>query len=288
MSNYKQNPLQHEDELIPILLQNQDFINSSNSALNSYKKNHNLKKSNYQKPTFNLSQFMSYNFSHFTKFSIAGLAVFALLAGGLSAQAFAPENLKPSNLLADSNTVPTNFKFSDCNTSLRVTSITEKVSTDNYNKLEYGDTIFVKAEQGNDGIRIRCYPLDGTISWNNIFDFNLKSQNKSFRYSFNKFYCQKVIGEGEINKYSFGCVDEPVVSKITKQDLPFLSDSFKSQLDENTIYYKDVGVLLNDKTDESDYDFFSTYYFSTKDNHSISISLKKLDYFKNKVKIDLK
>jgi hypothetical protein len=98
MSNFNQNPLQHEDELIPILLQNQDFINSSKSALNSYKKNHNLKKSSYNKPTFNLSQFMSYNFSHFTKFSFAGLAVFTLLAGGLSAQALAPENLKPTTL----------------------------------------------------------------------------------------------------------------------------------------------------------------------------------------------
>ena len=42
---------------------------------------------------------MSYNFTHFTRFSIAGLSLFTVLAGGVATQALAPDNLKPTQVV---------------------------------------------------------------------------------------------------------------------------------------------------------------------------------------------
>lgn len=282
------NPFSQPDNWQEIFEQDEQYTKLRSSLFEkSFNQTPNLQLNN--KPTFNLSNFMFFNFAHFTKYSMASIAVFTLLASGLSAQAFAPDILKPSNLLADSNSIPPiNFKFADCNESIKVLTNTEKVNSDNYSSSKYGNTLFIKAAQGDDSVRIRCYPADGSINWSDVYDFNLKSQNKGIRYNINKFYCKNIIRNGEINKYHFGCVDEPIVSKISKQELPFLTENFKNQLDDNKIYYKDVGSLITDKTDDFDFDFYSTYFISTRDNHIISISTKKLDYFKNKIQVDLK
>jgi hypothetical protein len=94
----KHNPF-FEDDLIASIARDTESVQSKQAAgLQALLKTQTPETKLNPKPTFNLSQFMSYNFSHFTKFSFAGLAVFALLAGGLSAQALAPENLKPITL----------------------------------------------------------------------------------------------------------------------------------------------------------------------------------------------
>jgi hypothetical protein len=100
MSN--QNPF-FEDDLIASIARDTESVKAKQEAgLKAFLQTQNPKthintKSNY-KPTLNLSQFMSFNFTHLTKFSIAGLALFSILVGGLSAQALAPDTLKPTQL----------------------------------------------------------------------------------------------------------------------------------------------------------------------------------------------
>jgi hypothetical protein len=100
MSNIsnKQNPFETDENLAPIFEASNRYQDTKKQALNSFKSTLTPETKLNPKATFNLSQFMSYNFSHFTKFSFAGLAVFTLLAGGLSAQALAPDTLKPTQL----------------------------------------------------------------------------------------------------------------------------------------------------------------------------------------------
>ena len=93
------NPIQQEEELIPILLQNKGFIATSKKSLENYKQNAQSQTTPKPNLNFNLSHFMSYNFTHFTRFSIAGLSLFTVLAGGVATQALAPDNLKPTQVV---------------------------------------------------------------------------------------------------------------------------------------------------------------------------------------------
>lgn len=92
----KQNPFEANENLTPIFEASDRYVSAKNQALQSFKSIQTPKINN--KPTFNLFNFMSFNFTHLTKFSMAGLAVFTLLAGGLSAQALAPDILKPTQI----------------------------------------------------------------------------------------------------------------------------------------------------------------------------------------------
>jgi hypothetical protein len=94
----KQNPFESDENLTPVFESSDRYQSTKNQALQAFKSTQPQSSKTNNKPTFNLSQFMSYNFSHFTRFSIAGLAVFTLLAGGLSAQALAPDILKPTQI----------------------------------------------------------------------------------------------------------------------------------------------------------------------------------------------
>jgi hypothetical protein len=96
--NNKQNPFENHEKLTSIFEASNRYQDTKTQALNTFKSTQIPETKSNPKPTFNLAQFMSYNFSHFTKFSFAGLAVFTLLAGGLSAQALAPDTLKPTQL----------------------------------------------------------------------------------------------------------------------------------------------------------------------------------------------
>jgi hypothetical protein len=84
------NPFLQDDALVPILLQNKQFQASSKQAQNAYKTH--IAQS-IHKP--NIFTTMSQSLSHITRFSFAALTAFTLLAGGVAAQAFAPESYKP-------------------------------------------------------------------------------------------------------------------------------------------------------------------------------------------------
>jgi hypothetical protein len=84
------NPFLQDDALVPILLQNKQFQASFKQARNAYKTH--IAQS-IHKP--NIFTTMSQSLSHITRFSFAALTAFTLLAGGVAAQAFAPENYKP-------------------------------------------------------------------------------------------------------------------------------------------------------------------------------------------------
>jgi hypothetical protein len=98
ITNNKQNPFGSNENLTPIFESSDRYESTKNHALQTFLKTQTQKPKPIIKPTFNLTNFMSFNFTHFTKFSIAGIAVFTLLAGGLSAQALAPDTLKPTQL----------------------------------------------------------------------------------------------------------------------------------------------------------------------------------------------
>ena len=105
MSNQpKPNPFDQAENLAPIFESSDRYQSTKSQSLNQFKTQIPTKTQQTQttpKPNlnFNLSHFMSYNFTHFTRFSIAGLSLFTVLAGGVATQALAPDNLKPTQVV---------------------------------------------------------------------------------------------------------------------------------------------------------------------------------------------
>jgi hypothetical protein len=91
------------EALNTFLVQNQSTASQNQNTLSfqtrSGIQNH---EQNTTKPNFNLSQYMPFNLTHFTKLSFAVLTIFSTLTivtGTVAAQAIAPDNLKPSNIV---------------------------------------------------------------------------------------------------------------------------------------------------------------------------------------------
>ena len=110
MSN--QNPFLVDDLVATIARDTESVQNTQQSSLQAFlstQKTQTTAQTNNATPTktpkpnlnFNLSHFMSYNFTHFTRFSIAGLSLFTVLAGGVATQALAPDNLKPTQVVSN-------------------------------------------------------------------------------------------------------------------------------------------------------------------------------------------
>jgi hypothetical protein len=251
---------------------------------------------------FNLTQFMSYNFTHLTKFSIAGLALFTILAGGLSAQAFAPDEYKPSQIILGENTESKLISTTECSNTTVLMSTDLMMNTNSSDS--YGKYIDIMpksyqedSQKGNytkienyKNFTIRCYPTDGSITWNDIYSHNLKPQNKGIRSWFDYLYCKFWKKHGVIRTQSYGCVEETTIKKITKEDLPYFTDNFKKSLDAEKIYIKDEDTGIFEKADDKS-SYVSQgiqYYVGTTSGEYFNIQISDGEYFKSKVQINLK
>ena len=301
MSNQpKPNPFDQAENLAPIFESSDRYQSNKTHSLNQFRSQltstNQTQSQTTPKPNlnFNLSHFMSYNFTHFTRFSIAGLSLFTVLAGGVATQALAPEEFKPSNLLLENNTTVSELKTTTCNQNIEFKLNDDLVftKTDEDKRLDIS-IITKKQKQDNDNninnvnnnknMQIVCYPSDGSVSWDDIYKFNLKPTNKGVRYWFSNLYCRFLIGKGDIQTAQ-GCVNNPAISKVDVKDLPFFTQKFKDKINIDQIYLKNSDT----KTLGSEYGEDLQYYIGTRDGKYICLLLNDEKYFNDKIQIGIK
>jgi hypothetical protein len=100
MNSKLTNPFETNENLQPTFEASERYQTAKNQAFASFQTRSGIQnhEQNTTKPNFNLPQFMSFNFTHLTKLSFAALTIFTLLAGGVAAQALAPNNYKPTQV----------------------------------------------------------------------------------------------------------------------------------------------------------------------------------------------
>jgi hypothetical protein len=303
MSTQNQNPLQYEDELLPILNQNKDFQVSSRTALNNFKQSR--KSTQYKPSIFNTLFNMIQSFTHISRLGFASLALFTIIGGGLTAQAFAPEGFKPTDII-----VPDQLKVLqsvDCNEFVSVKISDDLSFVKNGLYTESGSTIYIqsniykdKIDQGtasesdfanaSRSFLIKCYPLDESVSWDEIEKYNLKQPKKSIRYWFGSLYCTKWKHKGVMWTEQYGCVNETKIEKADKSNFNYLTQNSLSKIDDDRFYIKDEDTGFQEERDKKNTYIYEgiQYFIGTKDKKYLRIQLSDSEFFKNKVQIELK
>jgi hypothetical protein len=357
----RQNPIQHEDELIPILLQNKDFLEGSklemskytqhraashsqhseeltviqseaknpsklynavkyrlfgkplsdslipDSILNPRKHRHpelvSGSNSNYKNLKFNLPQFMSFNLTHLTKLSFAALTIFTLLAGGVAAQALAPDSYKPTqvaqsikdkyfsaNKQKDADPavalIPDNsnslINFDDCNLKIKYPNFLgsnkvkfSKASNDNQNSNE----ININYEDfGTNGIKLSCGTSYDRQTYLGIGEPNPYEKPNTSR-NITVLELQKTTGWFITSEILTNLVEKTAYSKGVPSTIEY---SFKFN---DKIYVITKSLLASNKNPILDSTNFQVQLNSLKENNNIcydKISTTNKDLFISK------
>jgi hypothetical protein len=99
MPNLHKNPFENAENLTPIFESSQRYQDHKKQALNTFLQTQSFSKPIIQNPSILTTIFtMTQSLTHISRLGFAALALFTIIGGGLTAQAFAPENLKPVTL----------------------------------------------------------------------------------------------------------------------------------------------------------------------------------------------
>ncbi len=271
MSTYPQNPFESTENLQSIFEASSRYETTKKSSLNTFKAKYSHQ-TIIQKPSF--IQSMSYNFTHFTKFSFTAFAIFGVLASGMSAQAFAPEEYKPTTfanslfsankqkdsdpqiaLIPDENNNV--VQLPECNKALKYpknlknqklnVTFTKKINTNSF--IIYSENM----EQISPVLYINCsnepFQFNNTEITQNTKKLNINELNKltgwfitnknlfditSIDYMMNDIIVNKSIEYNFNDKYH---------QIIIPQDTDFNFNSFQIQDDSDRIVYNSTIVL---------------------------------------------
>jgi hypothetical protein len=299
----KHNPF-FEDDLIASIARDTESVQSKQAAgLQVLLKTQTPETKLNYKPTFNLSQFMSYNFSHFTKFSFAGLAVFTLLAGGLSAQAFAPDQYKPLTFLQqkelkDFGAVKnqTETKVADNLGVAKNKIISEFCDNFNISHFDVGDggsgrfSYNLNVSSGESAAtRLNFYSNQFFITCRN--QETRKVYGDSDRPIFNKIDLDSEICPSDYKGLPAGlsgvggiCLEAYNISQSDVKEIPFITDlvknTIKSDVKKLTRTYRERELRSED----------NTYIFADNKGNDFELTVKNGNVFTDKynLQIDLK
>jgi hypothetical protein len=282
MSTQNQNPLQFEDELLPILNQHKDFQASSRTSLNKFKQS---RKSTQHKPSiFNTLFTMTQSLTHISRLGFTSLALFTIIGGGLTAQAFAPENLKPV-------TLATNLFSANKQSDINPKSV---VAPDNQNKValvgECDLAIKYPKKFNNITAETQYYTYDGKTTFNSSYyqrtylredakSFDemsmeeIKANNAKFSEMNNIFdlNCGKIDKKSLIQEYRDGTNDSMSSKSETKaltiSELQKMTGWFVTEFDIQNISLREVvetttlkGVVFTEKFQIISFDYENNTY----------------------------
>ena len=312
MSN--QNPFLADDLVASIARDTQSVQSSQQTSLQAFLSTQNTQtiaqtkcptKTKTPKPNlnFNLSHFMSYNFTHFTRFSIAGLSLFTVLAGGVATQAFGPEEFKPLTFLQqktikDFGTVKnkTETKVADNAGTVKNKITAEFCKTFILSHFEVGD--------GSSGE----YKYDFSIAsgktedsrldfYSSQFFFTCRNQETRATYGesdrpiFNKTDLDSEICPSDYKGLAKGlagvggiCLESYNIRQSNPNEIPFMSQSAKS------IIKSDVQVLSKTYREREVRSEDKTYVFADNKGNDYELTVKNEKQIADKtnLQIDLK
>jgi hypothetical protein len=282
----KINPFQSDDLISSQFRSSKVHQVKSNEALNVFLQTQTFStpKNNNNPSIFNTLFTMTQSLTHISRLGFAALALFTIIGGGLTAQAFAPENLKPltlaQQLILKEQVKPNNIATIQNKTQSITTNIlcnTLKVSNvetgDNgYGKYQHGFSV-PNDEQNQTGrlnfykavFEIKCIDKESSTFLQADFSESIPSEKEM---------CDKLT---KFTSESQICYTSYNIEDVTSDNIPFISNVVK-----NNIIGTPKHLVRNLK------DTFGTssdeyYQFNTKDGNSYIMytqnqTLLKADY----------
>jgi hypothetical protein len=300
MSNPHKNPFENPENLTPMFESSKRYQVQKSKSLNNFLKTQSFSKSNNNPSIFNTLFTMTQSLTHISRLGFASLALFTIIGGGLTAQAFAPEGFKPTDVIAPEKQLE--LQSVDCNEFISVKLNTDMSFEKNGIYMGEGSTIYIQSnaykEKIDNGTNseedtinasksfiVRCYPNDGSISWEEIEKYHLKETKKGIRYWLGNYYCTNFEHKGVMWIEQYGCVNETKIEKVEKTNFSYLPPNSLSKIDDDKFYIRDEDAGFQEQ--KNIYQGIQ-YYIATKDKKFIQIQISDSEFFKNKVQIEIK
>jgi hypothetical protein len=285
MSKINKNPFENPENLTPMFESSQRYQDQKAKSLKAFVQTQSMSKTSNTNPSFLTNIFtMTQSLTHISRLGFASLALFTIIGGGLTAQAFAPENLKPvtlaNNLFSANKQSDTNPKsvvagdkqnrvalVGECDLAIKYPKKlnTTPVSTQ-YSSWDGKTTFYSKYYQ-------EIYTNGDSKSLDEMSVEEIKANNAKFSEMNNNFVlnCGKIDKKSLIQEYRDGTNDNMSSKSETKaltiSELQKMTGWFVTEFDIQNISLREVvetttlkGVVFTEKFQIISFDYENNTY----------------------------